>query len=171
MRRVLEARGASVPAIVAGGTPTFPIYAAMTEIPNLECSPGTFVLHDYGYGARYHDLPGVQPAAVLLTRVISRPTAHRVTLDLGNKAVAADPLLAKRVHLLNVPDYSVVGHNEEHLIIETAQPDQFAVGDVLYALPGHICPTMALHRDVYVAEQGKVTGTWKVAARDRVLSL
>lgn len=171
MRRILEGLGFPVPSIVAGGTPTFPIYASMTHIPGLECSPGTFILHDHGYGSRYHDLPGVQPAAVLLTRVISRPTADRVTFDLGNKAVAADPLMVKRVKLLDVPEYTIVGHNEEHLIIETAEADRFAAGDVAYALPGHICPTVALHKELLVAEGGRIVGTWRVAARDRMLSI
>ena len=62
------------------------------------------MLHDHGYGSKYPDLSGITPAAVLLTRVVSRPTANRVTFDLGNKAVASDPPMAKRVHLLDVPD-------------------------------------------------------------------
>ena len=92
----------------------------MTDVPGIECSPGTFVLHDAGYGPKYADLAGITPAAVLVTRVVSRPTPNRVTLDLGNKSVAADPLLEKRVTLLDFPEYTTVGHNEEHLIVETA---------------------------------------------------
>jgi len=171
MRKELERRGLKVPSIVVGGTPTFPVYAAMTDIPGLELSPGTYVLHDHGYGSKFTDLPGVTPAAVLLTRVISRPTANRVTFDLGNKAVAADPLMTKRVHLLDVPEYTIVGHNEEHLIIETPFADHFTPGDIAYALPGHICPTVALHRDVLTAEHGRITGSWSVVARDRKLTV
>ena len=40
----------------AAGVPAarraFPVYAALTDMPGLECSPGTFVLHDHGYGSR-----------------------------------------------------------------------------------------------------------------------
>ena len=109
-----------MPRLVCGGTPSFPVYAGMTDVPGIECSPGTFVLHDAGYGPKYADLAGITPAAVLVTRVVSRPTPDRVTLDLGNKSVAADPLLEKRVTLLDFPEYKTVGHNEEHLIVETA---------------------------------------------------
>ena len=87
MKDRLAAKGLDVPLIVMGGTPTFPIYAKM---PGVEASPGTFVFHDYGYSTRYPDL-GFTPAALLLSRVISIPTPHRITLDLGHKAIAADP--------------------------------------------------------------------------------
>jgi D-serine deaminase-like pyridoxal phosphate-dependent protein len=171
LRDALRRRGLPVPRVVAGGTPTFPVYAAMRDEPDLECSPGTYVLHDHGYGSRYPDLTGITPAAVLVTRVVSRPTANRVTLDLGNKSVAADPALPKRVHLLDVPEYTVAGQSEEHLVVETPAADRFKPGDVVYALPGHVCPTVALHREALVAENGRVAGRWAIAARDRVLTV
>lgn len=171
LRAAAEGKGLAVPRLVCGGTPSFPVYAAMNDIPGIECSPGTFVLHDAGYGPKYADLAGITPAAVLVTRVVSRPTPTRVTLDLGNKAVAADPVLEKRVTLLDFPEYKTVGHNEEHLIVETAGADAYQPGDVVYALPGHICPTVALHNQVLIAEGGKVVGTWDVASRVRVLTI
>ncbi|HXD87634.1 MAG TPA: D-TA family PLP-dependent enzyme [Urbifossiella sp.] len=171
LRREAESKGAPVPRLICGGTPTFPIFSKLADIAGIECSPGTFVLHDAGYGARFADLAGITPAAVLITRVISRPTANRVTLDLGNKAVAADPLLEKRVKLLDFPDYRAVGHNEEHLIVETAGAAKYRPGDVVYALPGHVCPTVALHKEVLISEGGQIVGKWTVAARDRVLTI
>lgn len=171
LRAKAIAKGIPVPRLVCGGTPSFPVYAMMTDVPGIECSPGTFVLHDAGYGPKYADLAGITPAAVLVTRVISRPTANRVTLDLGNKSVAADPVLEKRVTLLDFPEYKTVGHNEEHLIVETAGASAYKPGDVVYALPGHICPTVALHNHVLVAEGGKVVGKWDVASRVRVLTV
>ncbi|MGY0040356.1 alanine racemase [Pedobacter sp. NJ-S-72] len=39
-------KGMPEPVIIAGGTPTFPIYA---KLEYLECSPGTFILWDKGY--------------------------------------------------------------------------------------------------------------------------
>jgi D-serine deaminase-like pyridoxal phosphate-dependent protein len=171
LRKKAEAKGIPVPRLICGGTPSFPVHAAMTDVPGIECSPGTFVLHDAGYGPKYADLAGITPAAVLVTRVISRPTPNRVTLDLGNKSVAADPLLEKRVTLLDFPEYKTVGHNEEHLIVETSGAAKYKPGDVVYALPGHICPTVALHKEVLIAENGKITGKWTVASRDRVLTV
>src|SRR5262249_51956923 len=141
------------------------------DLPGLECSPGTCFLHDHGYGTRYPDLPGFVPAALMLTRVVSRPTANRVTFDLGTKAVASDPPAGKRCAILGLSRYEAVAHNEERLVIETPEADGFTPGDVAYAVPTHVCPTCALHRQACVVEDGRVTEMWDIAARDRVLSV
>ncbi len=170
LRAAVEAKGLTVPRIVAGGTPTFPVWARL-DVPGLECSPGTFFLNDHGYGSKFADLSGFTPAALLLTRVISKPTSTRLTLDLGYKAVASDPPAGKRLVLLNVPDYQAVIHNEEHLVVETPAAERFQPGDEVYAMPTHICPTCALHQSAYVVEGGRVAGTWEIASRARVLSV
>ncbi|MCE9534242.1 MAG: D-TA family PLP-dependent enzyme [Planctomycetes bacterium] len=170
MRKKLEAKGIPVPRLVCGGTPTFTIWAKK-DFPGLECSPGTFVLFDHGYGSKFTDLKGLVPAAVLVTRVISRPSSTRITFDLGYKAVASDPPAGKRVILLDVPEYTAILQNEEHLVVETPQADKFAPGDVVFAIPAHICPTCAMHQRAYVVENGEVTTTWDIAGRDRVLSV
>ena len=69
-----------------------------TRLPGLELSPGTCFLHDHGYCTQFADMSGFTPAALLLTRVISRPTATRITLDLGTKAVASDPPAGQPLH-------------------------------------------------------------------------
>src|SRR5262249_11357085 len=89
-RAALEKKGLPIPRLVLGGTPTFPVYARL-NLPGLECAPGTCFLQDHGYGTRFADVSGFAPAALLLTRVISRPTRTRVTFDLGYKAIASDP--------------------------------------------------------------------------------
>jgi D-serine deaminase-like pyridoxal phosphate-dependent protein len=170
LRDAVEKKGLPVPRLVAGGTPTFPVYARL-DLPGLELSPGTCFLHDDGYGKKFPDLAGFRHAALLLTRVISRPTPTRVTLDLGYKAVASDPPAGKRCLLLNVPQYEPVLQNEEHFVIETPAAEQYSPGDEVYALPTHICPTCAMHKSAYVVEDGRVTGTWEIVARDRVLTV
>jgi D-serine deaminase-like pyridoxal phosphate-dependent protein len=170
LRAALEKKGLPVPRLVLGGTPTFPIFARM-QLPGQECSPGTCVLHDHGYSNRFADLAMFTQAALLLSRVISRPAAGRLTLDLGTKAVASDPPAGKRCLLLNVPDYEPIMQNEEHFVISTPAARDFAPGDVVYAMPTHVCPTSALHRQAYVVEDRKVTGLWDIVGRDRVLSI
>jgi D-serine deaminase-like pyridoxal phosphate-dependent protein len=170
LRTMLAEKGLPIPRFVAGGTPTFPIHARL-DVPGLECSPGTLILHDHGYGSRFPDLVGFTPAALLLTRVISRPTPTRLTLDLGHKAVAADPPAGKRCLLLDVPDYQPMGQNEEHFVVETPAAERYRPGDEIFAIPSHVCPTVALHRRAYVIENGQVIGMWEIAARDRVLSV
>ena len=170
MRDELKKSGVAVPRLVLGGTPTFAIHAKM-NLPDAEYSPGTCILHDHGYGSRFPDLTGFKQAALLLTRVISRPSANRITLDLGYKAVASDPPADNRCVLLNVPDYKPVLQNEEHLVVETPAADRFPPGSEVYAMPTHICPTSAMHRFAYVVGDGVVTGKWEIAARDRVLTV
>jgi D-serine deaminase-like pyridoxal phosphate-dependent protein len=108
---------------------------------------------------------------LLLTRVISRPTATRITCDLGYKAVASDPPAGNRLFFPDLPDAKAVLQNEEHLVLETPLAERYQPGDELFAIPRHVCPTSALHKFVYVVSGGKLAGTWDVAARDRVLTV
>lgn len=169
MRTALESAGVAVQRIVAGGTPTFMAHA-LQNIPGLECSPGTLSLHDYNYGTRYPEL-GIEPAALLLTRVISRPTPDRITLDLGYKAVSPDQPAGKRCVLLDMPEYEPLLQNEEHLVVRSSRAEAFAPGDVIYAMPAHVCPTVALHRQALVVENGDVVERWDIIARDRELTI
>jgi D-threonine aldolase len=141
----------------------------MTD-PAIELTPGTCVLWDAGYGELFSDLK-FRPAALLLTRVVSRPTADRLTLDLGTKAVASDPPLGKRVVFPDLPDARQVIHNEEHLVLETARAADFQPGDELLAIPRHICPTSALYKEMFVVSEGRIIGQWPVTARDRRLTI
>lgn len=166
LRDDLAKAGLPVPAIVAGGTPTFPIHARRPEV---ECSPGTCVLWDFGYGTKLPDMDFL-PAAVLLTRVVSKPGDKRLCLDLGHKAVAAENP-HPRVQFLNLPDAKPVMHSEEHLVVETERSDEFPVGACLYGVPWHICPTVALHSQVVVVKGDRATTRWKVVARERILSV
>ena len=166
MRRQLTARGLPVPRVVAGGTPTFPFHARRGDV---ECSPGTCVFWDGSCAANVSELPFV-PAALVLTRVVSKPGPNRLCLDLGHKAVAAE-MPQPRVHFLNLEDAGPVAHNEEHLVVETPRSGEFSLGDCLYGLPRHICPTVALHAEAVVIEDGRSTTRWRVVARDRGLTL
>jgi len=168
-RDELVSAGLPVPRVVAGGTGTFPIYAAIDD-PTLELSPGTCVFHDAGYTAAYPDLR-FDVAAVLLTRVVSRPGPDRVTLDLGYKACASDPPAGQRLVFPVLPDAQQVLQNEEHLVLQTPLASRFQPGDELIAIPWHICPTTALHKQVYVVAGGRVVGRWDVSARDRQLTV
>lgn len=159
-----------VPRIICGGTPTFPVFTRM-DLPGLELSPGTCILNDHGYGTKFSDMGQFIPAALMLTRVVSKPTPNRLTLDLGTKAMASDPPAGKRCILLNVPEYQPIVQNEEHFVVETPAADRFQPGDVVYAMPTHICPTCALHREANVVEDGVVKDRWEIVARDRVLSV
>lgn len=168
-RQSLEAEGWPVPRLVCGGTASFPIYAEKSD-PAIEYSPGTCVYNDAGYGGRFPDMV-FPPAAMMLTRVISRPTPTRITLDIGYKAVASDPPVGQRMTFPDLPDAEQVLQNEEHLVLETSRAGEFEPGDELLAIPRHICPTSALHRAAYVVSGGEVVGQWEIASRDRWITI
>jgi D-serine deaminase-like pyridoxal phosphate-dependent protein len=72
---------------------------------------------------------------------------------------------------LNLPDATAISHSEEHLVVESSIAEGFRVGDVVYSLPWHVCPTVALHQEVWLAENGRATTPWTVRARSRRLTL
>jgi D-serine deaminase-like pyridoxal phosphate-dependent protein len=172
LRNRIEAAGVPVPTLVVGGTPQFPVHAAR-DIPGLELSPGTFVLQDTNYGPqRYRDLATFEPAALLMTRVISRPGENLITFDLGHKAVSADPgPVGGRLTLLGVADAILVSQSEEHLVVSTPFASQFRPGDVAYAIPTHICPTVALYDYAEVVRDRKIVDRWSITARRRVIQI
>ncbi len=172
LRDDLENQGFTVSHMVVSGTPTSGILAG-TNQANVEVGAGTSVLWDAGQSDHSPDLNYLN-AAVLLTRVISRPSANRICLDLGHKAIAAE-FAPPRFQILGFGnekgDATEVAHNEEHLVIETQQAGQMPVGSVVYGLPYHICPTVALHQEVWAVENGEATRAWEVTARNRRITV
>ncbi|MDT0553193.1 D-TA family PLP-dependent enzyme [Urechidicola vernalis] len=164
LKSELKNEGVNVNTIVAGGSITFPIHAQRAGV---EVSPGTPVLWDAGYGNRYEDL-NFLPAATLFTRVVSKPTEKTVCLDLGHKSVASE-MAFPRVQFLGNIDISQLDQHEEHLVIEDT--NEFEIGDGLYALPIHICPTVTKYGKVHVVENNKIRENWKVVARDHQLKI
>lgn len=162
----LRHAGLPLPRVVAGGTPTFPIHARNGLY---ECSPGTCVLWDSGYDGQFADLDFLV-AALVLTRIVSKPGGNRLCLDLGHKAIAAENP-PPRVTFLNLPDATAVSHSEEHLVVETARAGELAVGDCLYGVPRHICPTVALYSEATVILAGRGAERWRVTARERRLTI
>lgn len=165
----LKSLGIAIESLICGGTPTFPVFArwsnehqADPNVPKIVLSPGTSVLSDYNYGRDFPDVGNIQPAAVLLTRVVSKPSPGLITVDLGHKAVAADQPAGRRCHFVDLPDAEELKHSEEHLVIRTSAADSLQVGQLLRVQPAHICPTVALHEQLVVIEDGHVQGLWPV---------
>ena len=153
--------------IVAGGTPTFPIHAKRT---NAECSPGTYIYWDKGYEQTLKEQPYLF-AALVITRVISKPTADTITVDLGHKSIAPENPLPNRVTFLNAPNLQPTGQSEEHLVLKIEDGKTYEVGDVLYGVPYHICPTVALHDRIRVIEDHLAMDTWTTLARNRMINV
>lgn len=165
MRDTLEADGYKVESIVVGGSPTFPAHAHRDDIV---LSPGTTLLWDAGYGSKFPEM-NFQHAAVLVTRLISKPQPEQFCLDLGHKSLASE-MPFPRVKFLNTDDFEQLGQSEEHFVLSVSNPENYEIGDLFYAVPMHICPTVAKYPSVHVVENGKISGSWKVAARDQKIN-
>lgn len=163
----IVAKGLPAPVIVGGGTPTYPFYAEQAEV---ECSPGTFVLWDSGYQRSFEEQK-YAVAAVLVSRVISLLNETKVCLDLGHKSVAAENELTKRVSFMNAPEAKIVSQSEEHLVLEMAKGHGFKVGDVLYGVPIHICPTVALYDRAATIRDHRFVGEWSITSRNRKINI
>jgi D-serine deaminase-like pyridoxal phosphate-dependent protein len=154
-------------AIVAGGTPTFSIHSKRKAI---ECSPGTFIYWDKGYEQILQEQHYLH-AALVITRVVSLPAENVICTDLGHKGIASENPLPNRVFFLNAPELEPVGHSEEHLVLKTAAGKSYRVGDVLYGVPYHVCPTVALYDTVSAVSGHRVSEHWTTASRKRKISV
>ena len=165
-REIIKQTGIT-PSIVTGGNTTISIHAKRN---NVECSPGTFIFWDYGYHKLFAEQHFVF-AAIVVTRIISKPDDETICVDLGHKAVASENPIDKRVYFLNAPELKPFGHSEEHLILKAEKNNSYKVGDVLYAVPYHICPTVALHETITVIEDNLIKGSWNIVARKRKINI
>jgi D-serine deaminase-like pyridoxal phosphate-dependent protein len=152
--------------IVVGGSPSFPTH---TKREGVQYSPGTFVFWDWGYKHQVPDEP-FEYAALVVTRIISVIDEETVCTDLGHKSVAAENPLP-RVHFLNAPDAIPVSQSEEHLVLKFLGKHEWKVGDVLYGVPVHICPTVALYDHAAIIENNEAKAAWKVIARTRKITI
>ena len=166
LKNAIESIAGNPVTLVAGGSPSYLIHAAQGD---RECSPGTFIFWDKGYKDGLPDQP-FDFAALLLCRVISIPTPDTICVDLGHKAVAAENP-QPRVYFLNAPDAIPTAQSEEHLMLTVKNTADFQIGQVLYGVPHHICPSVALYEKAWVIENHRVTGIWEVIARRRKISI
>src|SRR5580704_19497215 len=167
----LDRTGINVPEVITAGTPTFPCSLSYEGFRGRSfvhrVSPGTVVYCD---ATSLQQLPaqyGYRPAVLILTRVVSAPRPGVVTCDAGHKAVSADA---------GVPTCVVAGHSEltplvpsdEHLPMalngERAGP---RVGEALYLLPRHVCPTVNNFDSALLERDGQIASVEKVTARGR----
>jgi len=151
--------------LVMGGTPTFPMHARRR---NCECSPGTFVFWDWGYKHMLEEMT-FQYAALIVTRVISIIDGEHVCTDLGYKSVSSESPLP-RIHFINAQGSTPVSQSEEHLVLKVVDSGDYKVGDVLYGIPVHICPTVALYEKAYVVKDNEFIAQWNVVARNRFIN-
>ena len=161
-------KGFDIRYLIMGGSPTFPCYAPYEDV---YCSPGTIFINDAGYSASYADLD-FPPAAAILTRVISNPAPGAFTLDLGYKGIASDPAGSRGV-IVGLDNVEQQFQSEEHWAwrMKSGHEDECpVVGDELFVIPTHICPTSALYPYAIVIEDGRIVDRYETTARNRKIT-
>jgi D-serine deaminase-like pyridoxal phosphate-dependent protein len=153
--------------LVVGGTPTYSVHSTRSQV---ECSPGTFIYWDKGYADMLKEQQ-FSYAALVLSRVISKPADDIICTDLGHKSIASENPLTHRVFFLNGPNLTPMGHSEEHMVFKIGEGRSYNVGDVLYGIPYHICPTVALHDRAAIISNNKISGYWNNVSRTRKITI
>jgi D-serine deaminase-like pyridoxal phosphate-dependent protein len=166
--RNLEHSGVNVSEVITAGTPTLPCSVAYKEFESAgfvhRVSPGTVVYNDASSLAQLPSL-GYAPAALVLARVVSHPHHGIITCDAGHKAVSADAGVPTCI-ALGHPELTSLSPSEEHLpfaVREGSTPPP--VGDLLYLLPRHVCPTVNNFDAALIVRNGKIESVERASAR------
>ena len=167
----LDHENLSAPEIITSGTPSFPCALSYSGFRDKQfvhrVSPGTVVYNDATSLAQLPAEFGYRPSALVMARVVSRPRAGIVTCDAGHKTVSADAGVPTCV-VLGHPELTPLAPSEEHLpfaIQDGAAGPQ--VGETVFLLPRHICPTVNNFDSAVLVRDGQVISVEQVTARGR----
>jgi D-serine deaminase-like pyridoxal phosphate-dependent protein len=151
--------------IVSGGsTPgasKTPLIPQTTEI-----RPGTYVFYDAS--SLENKLCDEADCALrVLTTVVSTSVPGQCVIDAGSKTLSSDQTVGSGTygHFIG-HDWTPRKLNEEHGYVEIRSPAR--VGEKVWLVPSHVCPTVNLHDEIWYGRNGRVEGSWKVAARGKV---
>jgi D-threonine aldolase len=156
VRGDIEQSGYLLESISVGSTPTLGPHALD---PDVECSPGTFIYWDQTYAELYGELP-FNVAALIVTRVISKPAEHLRCLDLGYKAISSEGDEQHRVLFLGETGIRIISQSEEHMVVSVDPGNALAIGDVLYGVPYHIGRTCNLYHSCSTVYNHRINGEW-----------
>ncbi len=161
--------GFEIGEVITSGTPAFPCAATFEPFRTASfvhrVSPGTVVYSDATSVTQMLPGTGYQPAAIVVATVVSHPKANMLTCDAGHKSVSADA---------GIPTCVVIGHDdltpkkpsEEHLPMEVLPgASRPAIGEALYLVPRHVCPTVNNFDEALIVEKNRVVAVERVTAR------
>jgi len=160
----LKAAGFESKIVSGGSTPgasKTPLVPKTTE--NL---PGTYVFYDASSLEAKCCLES-DCALRVITTVVSTAVPGQCLIDAGSKTFSSDATRGPGTfgHFVGRP-WTMKKMNEEHGYVEVR--DRARVGEKVWVIPSHVCPTVNLHDEVWYGRDGRVEGSWKVAARGKV---
>jgi D-serine deaminase-like pyridoxal phosphate-dependent protein len=162
--KALSTAGFDTKIVSGGSTPgasKTPLIPQTTEI-----RPGTYVFYDAS--SLENKLCDEADCALrVLTTVVSTSVPRQCVIDAGSKTLSSDQTVGSGTygHFIG-HQWTVRKLNEEHGYVEIQSPAR--VGEKVWLVPSHVCPTVNLHDEVWYGRRGRVDGSWKVAARGKV---
>ncbi len=166
---LIRKSGLEVPIISVGLTATAKITATVDGVT--ETRPGIYVFYDRSEALHQVVAPDRCAARVLAT-VATRPTAERIILDSGTKALTSDragvsPPVAGHGYVIDHPDWEINSLSEEHGATKIRADDPAKIGDRVEIIPNHICPVINLFDSMNITRGERVVDVWTVAARGK----
>jgi D-serine deaminase-like pyridoxal phosphate-dependent protein len=160
----LSAAGFQAKIVSGGSTPgasKTPLIPQTTEI-----RPGTYVFYDAS-SLEAKVCVEADCALRVLTTVVSTSVPGQCVIDAGSKTLSSDQTVGSGTygHFID-RQWTPRKLNEEHGYVEIREPAR--VGEKVWLVPAHVCPTVNLHDEVWYGRDGHVEGSWKVAARGKV---
>lgn len=168
--KALEQAGIAVEEVATSNTYTFLFAANFKPFQNANfthrVSPSRIIYGDVSI-FKLQERFGYQPAAVVVSTVVSQPMPDRVTCDAGHKAIAMDAGLPNCVMIGHL-DMRPLKPKEEHMTIFMPEgSNKLSVGDQLYLMPRHVCTTVSNFDQAILVENGTIVGLQAVDARSR----
>ena len=174
----LDAAGFEARIVSGGSTPgaaKTPLVPRTTEI-----RPGTYVFYDASSLATGLCVEA-DCALRVLTTVVSTAVPGQCVIDAGSKTLSSDATVGAGTfgHFIG-GGWSLRKLNEEHGYVDVASSSPSPegrggqgvrpprVGEKLWLVPSHVCPTVNLHDEIWYGRGGLVEGSWRVAARGKV---
>jgi len=161
----LADEGVEAPALSVGTTPTSHMLEREGSVT--EIRPGNYVFYD-ATQVTLGVVPPERCALSVLATVVARPSRHRLILDTGSKALAAEklsPLSTDFGFVRGHPELVVERLYEEHAIVTSKEPSAIPLGERLAVVPNHACACVNLHERMLVVEESVIVDVWSVEAR------
>jgi len=160
----LSASGFDSKIVSGGSTPgaaKTPLIPRTTEI-----RPGTYVFYDAS-SMEAKICVEADCALRVLTTVVSTSVPGQCVIDAGSKTLSSDQTVGPGTfgHFIGRP-WTMRKMNEEHGYVEIHGDAR--VGEKVWVVPSHVCPTVNLHDEIWYGRRGRVEGSWNVTARGKV---
>lgn len=165
----LRAAGITVGELITSGTPATPFALTYPPFRNgsllHRVSPGTVVFNDTTSLEQLPSEYGFVPAGIVLSTIVSHPTPRYITCDAGHKSVSADAGVPT-CSVIGKPDLKPLKPSEEHLPMESLSDDDIpSIGEKLYLVPRHICPSVNNFDQALFVVDGRIRALEPVTAR------